>query len=189
MLMKLGFRYFVVTLFCLLLLSCSETTNIDTNAGVCEILKQHPNWRKSLKQTQAKYKLEPAFVMALIYQESRFDANAKNKYSSAYGYAQVIDSTWKHFQQQIKSNAKRNNFDDSVKFIGWYMAQLSKILNIKMTDYSNLYMAYMLGATGFKRYKAGTLKNHVKIAQDKKIALKVKDYTNLYKSQLRKCPL
>ncbi|AEE26385.1 hypothetical protein FN3523_1082 [Francisella hispaniensis] len=127
--------------------------------------------------------------MALIYQESRFDANAKNKYSSAYGYAQVIDSTWKHFQQQIKSNAKRNNFDDSVEFIGWYMAQLSKILNIKMTDYSDLYMAYMLGTTGFKGYKAGTLKNHVKIAQDKKIALKVKDYTNLYNSQLRKCPL
>ena len=180
--MKLGFGYFVVTLFCLLL-NFSETTKIDTNAGVCEILKQHPNWRKSLKQAQAKYRLEPAFVMALIYQESRFDANAKNKYSSAYGYAQVIDGTWKHFQQQIKSNAKHNNFDDSVEFIGWYMAQLSKILNIKMTDYSNLYTAYMLGATGFKRYRASTFKNHAKIA------LKVKDYTNLYKSQLRKCPL
>lgn len=37
----------------------------------------NPNWRKSLKQAQAKYNLEPAFVMALIYQESRFDTNAK----------------------------------------------------------------------------------------------------------------
>lgn len=56
-----------------------------TNTGAYEILKQYPNWRKSLKQAQAKYNLEPAFVMALIYQESSFDANAKNKYSSAYG--------------------------------------------------------------------------------------------------------
>ena len=30
---------------------------------------------------------------------------------------------------------KRNNFDDSVEFIGWYMVQLSKSLSIKMTDY------------------------------------------------------
>lgn len=82
---KLSFRCFIISLFCLLLLNCSDTTNIDTNTGACEILKQHPNWRKSLKQAQAKYNLEPAFVMALIYQESRFDANAKNKYSSAYG--------------------------------------------------------------------------------------------------------
>lgn len=85
MLKKFGFRYFVISLFCLLLLSCSETTKIDTNAGACEILKQHPNWKKSLKQSQAKYNLEPAFIMALIYQESRFDANAKK---------QILISLW-----------------------------------------------------------------------------------------------
>ena len=69
------------------------------------------------------------------------------------------------------------------------MLQLSKSLSIKMTDYQNLYMAYMLEATGFKRYKAGTFKNQAKVSQDKKIALKVKAYTNLYASQLRKCQL
>ncbi|MBD5784402.1 transglycosylase SLT domain-containing protein, partial [Francisella tularensis] len=126
---------FVVSLFCLLLLSCSETTKIDTTAGVCEILKQHPNCKKSLKQSQAKYNLEPAFIMALIYQESRFDANAKNKYSSAYGYAQEIDRTWKHFQQKVKATAKRNNFTDSIEFIGRHMTQLSKSLTIKKSHY------------------------------------------------------
>ena len=40
-------------------------------------------------------------------------------------------------------------------------------------------MAYMLEATRFKRYKAGTFKNQAKVSQDKKIALKVKAYTNL----------
>ena len=43
-------------------------------------------------------------------------------------------------------------------------------------------MTYMLGATGFKRYKAGTFKNQAKVAQDKKIAVRLKliqIYTNL----------
>lgn len=36
------------------------------------------------------------------------------------------------------------------------MSQLTKSLKLKMSDSENLYMAYMLGATGFKRYKAST---------------------------------
>ncbi|MDE5035728.1 transglycosylase SLT domain-containing protein, partial [Francisella tularensis] len=82
-----------------------------------------------------KYNIDPDFIMALIYQESRFDSNAKNKYSSDYGYAQVIDSTWKHFQQKVKAHAKRNNFDDSIEFIGCHMTQFSKSLNINMKYY------------------------------------------------------
>lgn len=47
------------------------------------------------------------------------------------------------------------------------MAQLAKSAKLKMSESENLYMAYMLGATGFKRYKAGTFKNKAKIAEDK----------------------
>ena len=155
--------------------------------GVCEILAQNPSWSKPLKTAQDTYKLPPAFAMALMYKESTFNAEAKAKTSTAYGYAQAIDGTWKHFQEDVKSSAKRNNFDDSVQFIGWYTAQLSKSTKLKMTDSYNLYMAYMLGATGFKRYKAGTFKNKAKIVEDKKLAQKVKDFTKQYNSQFKNC--
>lgn len=169
--------------------SCSERAKVDDSMGVCEILVQNPSWSKSLKAAQDTYKLPPAFAMAIIYQESKFKAEAKSKGSSAYGYAQAIDGTWKNFQKDVKSNAKRNNFNDSVQFVGWYTAQLAKSTKLKMSDSYNLYMAYMLGATGFKCYKAGTLKNKAKIVEDKKLAQKVKDFTAHYQSQFKKCKI
>lgn len=174
-----NFKYLLLVISIIIISSCSEKTQVNDNMGACEILAQHSSWKKSLKTAQQNYNLPPAFAMAIIYQESRFNADAKSKYSSAYGYAQAIDGTWKHFQQDVKSNAKRNNFDDSVQFIGWYMSQLSKSLKLRMTDSKNLYMAYMLGATGFKRYQAGTFKNKAKLEEDKKIATKVSGYIGL----------
>lgn len=185
--MKIDIKLISLLIIFALLSSCSEPTKVDTNMGACEILANHPNWKTSLQKAEKKYGLPPALAMGLIYQESRFNANAKNPNSTAYGYSQAIDATWKHFQQEVKANARRDNFDDSVQFVGWYMAQLSKSLKLKMTDSYNLYMAYMLGATGFKRYKAGTFKDKVKIQEDKKLSKKVKNYTNLYASQLKKC--
>lgn len=167
--------------------SCSENAKVDDSMGVCEILTQNLGWSEPLKVAKNKYNLPPAYAMALMYKESTFKAEAKSKGSTAYGYAQAIDGTWKHFQKDVKPNAKRNNFNDSVQFIGWYTAQLAKSLKLKMTDSYNLYMAYMLGATGFKRYKAGTFKNKAKIVEDKKLAQKVKDFTKQYKSQLKNC--
>lgn len=184
-----NFKYLLLIFLIIIVSSCSEKTKINDNMRACEILAQHSSWKKSLKTAEQKYNLPPAFAMAIIYQESRFDSEAKSKYSSAYGYAQAVDGTWKHFQEDVKSNAKRNNFDDSVQFIGWYMSQLSKSLKLRMTDSENLYMAYMLGATGFKRYKAGTFKNKAKIQEDKKIAAKVTNYTKLYNSQLKGCKI
>ncbi|AIT08609.1 hypothetical protein LO80_00545 [Candidatus Francisella endociliophora] len=191
--MKFKLRYVLLAIIiiaaAIIATDYTEDVTVDANMSGCEILDQHPTWKTSLKSAQNKYNLPPAFAMGIIYQESRFKAEAKSKYSSAYGYAQAIDGTWKHFQQEVKTNAKRNNFDDSVQFIGWYMSQLSKSLNLKMSDGYNLYMAYMLGATGFKRYKNGTFKNKAKIQEDKKLAAKVKAYTNAYTNQLRKCKI
>lgn len=178
-----------IILASLAITSCSEETKVDNKLTACEILNDHPGWAKSLKKAEDTYKLPPAFAMGVMYQESRFKSNAKAVGSSAYGYAQAINSTWKHFQEDVKANARRDNFDDSVQFMGWYMAQLAKSAKLKMSESENLYMAYMLGATGFKRYKAGTFKNKAKIIEDKKLAKKVKNFTSLYKSQLKKCKI
>ncbi|MEY8767918.1 transglycosylase SLT domain-containing protein [Francisella philomiragia] len=190
---KIRLRYvllvIVIVIVAVFFSNTSSDIQVDANMGACEILDQNPSWKSSLKTAQDKYNLPPAFAMGLIYQESRFDAEAKSNYSTAYGYAQAINNTWKHFQDEVKPNAKRNNFDDSVQFIGWYMSQLAKSLKLKMSDSEDLYMAYMLGATGFKRYKDGTFKNKAKIEEDKNIANKVKAYTALYKSQLKDCKI
>lgn len=178
-----------IVLASLVITSCSEKTKVEPKMSACEILNNNPSWGKSLKKAENSYKLPPAFAMGVMYQESRFKSDAKAVGSSAYGYAQAIDSTWKHFQEDVKANAKRDNFNDSIQFMGWYMAQLAKSAKLKMTESENLYMAYMLGATGFKRYKAGTFKNKAKLVEDKKLAEKVKNFTKLYKSQLKKCKI
>lgn len=48
-----------------------------------------------------QYEIDPDLVLAIIYTESRFDPNAKNKKSSATGYGQLIESTACSVAKQI----------------------------------------------------------------------------------------
>ncbi|MFC4892734.1 transglycosylase SLT domain-containing protein [Pseudofrancisella aestuarii] len=184
-LLKICFVLFITTL----ILSCSKQALTDPEISVCDILKENPQWSKSLKEAQTKYNLPPQFAMSIIYQESKFIGTAKSKSSSAYGYAQAIDGTWKVFQNEVNSSAKRDNFNDSVQFIGWYMSDLSKRLKLNMTDSYSLYMAYMLGQTGYKRYKAGTYANKEVVHKNESIASKVKARADLYNKQFRNCKI
>jgi hypothetical protein len=71
--------------------------------------------------------------MAFIYQESGFRARAKParskllwvlpgpRLSSAYGYAQAVDSTWNDYMLQSGNwDARRDRFADAIDFVGWY---------------------------------------------------------------------
>ena len=174
--------------------SCTEEkpstkSNTKNNDNICNILKNNPKWSKSLKDTQTKYNISPAFVMGLIRQESNFKSDARSKISSAYGYSQALDNTWKSYQKSVSPSANRTSFDDSVKFVGWYMSGMSKSINVKMNNYSSLYLAYMIGPTGFKRYKNGTFKNRKNLESFLDISQKVKTYTDNYIHQLKSCQI
>ena len=181
-------RVFIVILLSLFLASCSKKANLD---GVdlkngCQILEYNPNWVEILKQTNAQNGVPSSFILAVIYQESKFNSSAKNKNSSAYGYAQVIDGTWKSYEKHIGHNANRDNFNDSVKFISWYFGYLKNKFNLKWNDKKDLYMAYILGEGGYKKYLSGH-SNIRGISYAKKVSLNVSKLSLLYHNQLIDC--
>lgn len=129
-----------------------------------------------------------------MYKESSFVADAKPprttcffifpgpRLSSAFGYAQAIDSTWSDFQKSTKNSwADRDDFKDAISFIGWY-CNLSRIrCNISKNDAFNLYLAYHEGHQGFNRG------NYIKKARVKKAARAVRSQAARYKSQYNSC--
>lgn len=187
-------KIIVLLISAMIITSCDQdnktatTTAIATN-DICQILQNHNTWTKSLKESQNLYGISPAFIMGLMRQESNFQSHAKNKTSSATGFSQALDNTWGSYQKSVSSSANRTSFDDSAKFIGWYMSGMSKSINVKKTDYQSLYLAYMMGPTGFKNYKKGTFKNKNNLKHFISISKKVKSYTDTYQQQLRSCPI
>ena len=75
----------------------------------------------------------------------------------------------------------RNDFEDSVDFVGWYNYKTHKQLGISLTNARALYLAYHEGHGG---YKKGTYKSKEWLVE---VARKVKMRANRYESQLSEC--
>ena len=145
------------------LISCvtSQPQNIT---NVCAIFEERRGWFKSAKLSEERWGIPVGVNMAVIYQESSFRARAKPerrrvlwvlpgpRISSAYGYAQALDSTWNEYKSiSGKTRASRSDFNDAIDFVGWYNANSTRISNIAATDARNLYLAYHEGNTGFQQ--------------------------------------
>ena len=182
----------VLTLF--LLASCSA--KIPSNQDdICDILEENPNWQQVLLDAQNRWGVEPSTVMAIIRQESSFDPDAApernrllgfipwKRASSARGYSQAVEGTWNEYKNETnRKRAKRNNFSDSVDFVGWYLSK-AKSVKIKSYEVDKLYIAYHEGYGGYKR----------KTYREKDwlvdVAKKVKYNAVRYERQLKSCPL
>jgi len=82
--------------------------NLD---NACSILDQRRSFLPAFRAAKRKYGVPISTQMAIIWQESKFKANARTpkKYilwvipagrqSSAYGYAQALDGTWKEYKK------------------------------------------------------------------------------------------
>lgn len=180
----------------LILTACSggrsdPPRNLD---NACSILKEKKRWSRDLNKVEKKYGIPPEVILATIYHESRFVANAKTpqkfalgvipmgRRSSAYGYSQALDGTWAWYQRSTGSHsAKRNRFHDAVDFMGWYMTTTNQKNGISKTDAYNQYLAYHQGHTGYAR---GSYRNKQWL---KNVAAKVQSRANLYRSQLATC--
>lgn len=143
--------------------SCTTTppSNVD---NLCDIFREKSSWHKAAKKSHRKWGVPEPVLMAIMHQESTFNAKVRPKRtkilwvipwkrpSSAYGYAQVLDSTWDWYRKDTgKSRAKRSNFSDAVDFIGWYCAKANKDAGISKTNARHLYLAYHEGIGGYKR--------------------------------------
>ena len=102
--------------------------------------------------------------MAIIKQESSFIADARperrkllgfipwKRVTSARGYAQAVDGTWEMYLNDRGGwFVSRNDFEDSVDFVGWYNYKTHKQLGISVNNARALYLAYHEGRGGYKR--------------------------------------
>ena len=173
------------------------------------IIKKQSNLAEKPKVSRKKWGIPAYVIMATMYQESKFIANArpinhkqtrsiKNKHngkkqttksipkymSSAYGYAQAIDTTWELYKSSNgNKDSRRDNFHDAADFIGWYMNTSHKKNNIPKYRADLQYLNYHEGWLGYKldTHKHKNKKWLLQVAQ------KVEAIALNYKAQLRSC--
>ena len=152
------------------------------------------NWYKQSKKVEREFGVPVPVMMATIWKESAFNSKAKpprtkllgfipwKRPSDAYGYPQALKSTWRWYKEETgRSGADRDDFYDSVHFVGWYHAQSNRRINIALNDAYNLYLAYYSGHGGYQR---GTWKNNAWL---KKAAGRVASQSERYRAQMARC--
>ncbi len=152
----------IILLVISLLASCStapKTHNGIKNA--CDIYNRHKTWKKAFDNAYDEYGVPPQLIMSFIYQESSFRHNAKPKkktflgirtrrISSAYGFPQALDKTWKWYKQTTgRSGADRDNLPDAVRFIGWYVSKNNQKSGVSKWNAREQYLAYHDGMGGY----------------------------------------
>ncbi len=165
--------------------------------NACAIFKEYPQWYSDAQQAQKKWGVPISTQLAIIQQESHFDADTRplrstrhNTTSSPYassatGYSQALHKTWNHYlADNNKFYGDPRNFADSVDFIGWYVNQVRHALGISANNTRAIYIAYHEGVDG---YKSKTYLN--KHPWLESVAHKVQRQANLYQSQLNRCVL
>lgn len=179
--------------FVFLLVSCVSKPPHNVN-NVCSIFNQYPSWYQDAKEAERRWHVPVAVQMAIIHQESKFDAKAVpsrntlfwiipwNRPSSAYGYTQALHSTWKNYKQANGSLwSSRDNFTDAVDFVGWYANQAAHRARIAPYDAYNLYLAYHEGIGGYER------KTYLKKQWLINVARKVRTRASIFQAQMAHC--
>lgn len=151
-----------VILIALLLPGCATPPRNPND--LCSIFSQRPHWYRTTRAVEKRWGIDQSTQMAIIFQESSYRASARpprkkilgfipwTRRSSAYGYAQVIDSTWNHYRRAaVKPRAQRDRFRDASEFIGWYMHRIATRTRIDRRQAGTLYLAYHEGAGGYLR--------------------------------------
>lgn len=136
----------------------------DQVHDACLILEDNRSWGRDLRRTQQRWGVSPGLQLAFLKRESSFNRNARPartrllfifpgpRPSSAYGYAQALDSTWDWYREDARRRgADRNDFGDAVDFIGWYASMSQRQSGISLDDPYNLYLAYHEGHGGYNR--------------------------------------
>lgn len=160
----------------------------------CAIFKEKDDWYRHSWRVFQEFGVPVPVQLAIIHQESRFthDARPEREWllgfipwfrpSTAYGYAQVKDSTWDWYREKTERfGDDRDDYQDAVFFIGWYADQAHKHLGISKSDTYNQYLAYHEGQGGFKA------KSYLKKQWLIEVARKVKARSERYTTQLKRC--
>lgn len=166
----------------------------DRPGNICSIFDEKRHWYKASKKSEKRWGVPISLQLAILRVESGFDDDARPKRkrflglvplgrpSSAYGYAQAVDGTWKQYQRSTgRRGADRDDFRDAVDFVGWYVNRSSRQLGISKSDGYAQYLAYHEGVNGYKR------RTYRKKSGVKKAARRVQNQSASYSRQLRGC--
>jgi hypothetical protein len=183
----------LLIVFMLMTAACTTSPPSDVN-DLCSIFKEKDGWYKDANKSRKRWGSPIPVMMAIMHQESRFKAKAKPprkkilwvvpgaRPSSSYGYTQALKETWETYSRDAGNyGADRDDFGDSIDFIGWYNHQSFKRSGISKNDPYHLYLAYHEGHGGFNRR---SFKNKQWL---KDVAKKVSRQSNKYARQLNGC--
>lgn len=190
---QLSWKMILSSLVALLLNGCVSSPPRNAS-NVCEIFQDKRSWYKAAKSAEARWGAPIAVSMAVLYQESSFKARAKPargrflwilpgaRPSSAYGYAQALDSTWQDYERQSGNRrASRADFGDAIDFVGWYNSNSNRISGISRNNGRDLYLAYHEGNGGFQQ---GSYREKKWLLD---AAAQVQANAERYQSQLAEC--
>lgn len=177
----------------LLLCGCVSKPAQDIN-NICQLFKQHPQWRRDTTDAQHRWWVPVPVQMAIIHQESSFKKHAQpartkllgvfpgKRPSNAYGYTQALRPTWKEYQRDEGGFwASRRDFSDAVDFIGWYANKAYQRAGIPRSNAYALYLAYHEGIGGYQR------KTYLQKPWLIQVARKVNARAQIYAAQLQHC--
>lgn len=186
-------RLILSAVISLLLVSCSSLPPKNPE-NICSIFKENNDWYYAAKKTKEKWGVPIHIPMSMMYQESSFKADAKppmdyllgfipiGRVSTAYGYSQAKTMTWKDYMRETdNSGADRDDFDDAMDFMGWFIYKSQKINKTSKWDAYNQYLNYHEGWGGFKR------KSYHKKKWLMAVSRKVEKRAIRYSAQLKKC--
>ena len=184
--------YGVVTASLLFLLACTRPVPNHVD-NVCLIFKQYPDWYWAAQDAHKKWGVPISVQMAIIHQESHFNAKARPprerilwvipwfRPTSAYGYSQALTQTWKRYKRESDRHASRDAFEDATDFVGWYAKRAHQRLGIPRNNAYKIYLAYHEGMGGYER------KTYLRKRWLIRVAQKVQGLARRYQAQLNRC--
>ena len=184
----------IFLLLILVLLSACTASPPKNAENICSVFREKDDWYDYSKDSFEKWGVPIHIQMAIMYQESRFVADAQPprpyllgfipwfRSSSAYGYPQAQDGTWDWYLDETgRWAAYRDDFADATDFIGWYCSVSNSKLGISRWDTKNQYLAYHEGHGGFKR------KTYLRKRWLLRTSAKVARQAEAYRAQLTAC--
>ena len=183
----------LVPVLLLFVTGCTTSPPRDMD-NVCNIFREKDGWYDDAADAREEWGSPISVMMAIIHQESRFQAKAKPprkkilgfipgpRPSSAYGYSQAKKSTWAEYKRSAgRYGADRDDFADAIDFVGWYNYQSKRRSGISRKDPYRLYLAYHEGHGGYNR---ATYRKKPWLTT---VARKVEARAGTYRSQLLQC--
>lgn len=194
--LKVVHLFIKYTTLLLILISLGACTTLPPKnpENICSIFNEHTHWYFAAKRAQEKWGVPIHIPISIMYQESSFKADALppmdyflgfipiGRVSSAYGYSQAKTMTWNDYKKETgNSGADRDDFEDAIDFMGWFIYKSQKINKTSKWDAYNQYLNYHEGWGGFKR------KSFYKKKWLMAVSRKVEKRAKRYGAQLKKC--